>query len=131
MLEVSDNQVYEAACKVRPYLDSVVPERAAEVNATLSGLLAGRNEAAMDDVRSVFASDPRLAEWLWSLLDDPLGLPPELQLRRAAPDVLVLASDAVPAVPYRCPGTDGYVRYRRSTSEPVGNCPDCGQELKP
>ena len=131
MQDVNDHDLYEAGCKVRPYLATVVPELADGLDAQLSTLLSGAEIESMASVRAVFASDPRLAEWLLSLLDDPLGLPPDLQLRRAAPHVIVSSAEAVPAIQYRCPGTDGYYRYRRSASEPVGSCPDCGRELVP
>ena len=115
----------EAASAIRPYLVELVGANAAGVDHDLSSLLSEEPEPADVDDRllSVLRRDPATYEWILEFLEDPAGVPPDLQSVRSSGTPI---GGPVPASRYRCPRADHYVWYMRNNTEPVRTCPDHG-----
>jgi hypothetical protein len=133
------SELFEAARAVRSYLDELVPDRAAPLDAQVVALLAQANTdpaGAAAGLAEIFSADPDLQDWIAALLADPDLRPPdvaEADNPAATKSFPPLAGDQQPitATRYACPSGDRVVWYRRSAGQSPPACPTHGVELVP
>jgi len=122
-----DEAVFDVARAIRPYLPSLVGERATEIDGRLRRLLqqASRGEDVEEEILVVLASSPQTHNWAAGMLGDEEGLPPELQATRADDYAgLPGAGEPVDAVRYLCPVDRAYAWWQTFVGDPVPDCPD-------
>ena len=133
-----DDEVFEAARAVRPYLDELLPDRASFLDTQIGALLK-REQAdpagAAAALAELFSSEPDLHDWIAALLADPQLRPPDIAQAdepAATKSYQPLAGDQQPvtAVRYACPEGER-VWYRRSQGQPVPRCPEHDLEFVP
>jgi hypothetical protein len=126
-----DEELFEAARAVRPYLDDLVPDRAEFLDSQVGALLEREHAdraGAVAGLAELFSSEPDLRDWIAALLADPQLRPPDVAQAdepAATKSYQSLAGDQqpVPAARYACPRGER-VWYRRSQGQPVPRCPE-------
>jgi len=133
---MDDNGVASAARAIRPYLEQILGERAADTDKALAALLK-QTRRITEELHSMLDADPATADFLAVVLADaPLYRPPDLQNdggSRGGPFPEVwqgLPGDPgqIGADAYVCPHGD-YTWYRRSIGVAVPQCPTHGTPL--
>ena len=122
-----DEEVLDVARSIRPYLPSLVGERAAEIDGRLQPLLqqASSGQDVEEEILFVLRSTPETHNWAAGMLGDQDGLPPELQATRTASFAgLPGTGEPVDAVRYVCPVDRAYAWWQTFVGDPVPDCPD-------
>lgn len=117
----------EVARTIRPYLQSLLGDKAAAVDRELSTLLeASATGTAVDEqIAEILHRSPATADWAAQMLADAHLRPPELQ-RVVERSIVPLPGQGEPvgAERYICPVDRNYVWWRRSVGQPIPTCPD-------
>jgi len=122
-----DEEVLDVARSIRPYLPSLVGDRAAEIDAKLRPLLqqASGGQDVEEEILIILRSTPETHNWAAGMLGDEDGLPPELQATRTAKFAgLPGKGEPVDAVRYVCPVDRAYAWWQTFVGDPVPDCPD-------
>jgi hypothetical protein len=106
-----DDEVFEAARAVRPYLDELLPDRASFLDSQIGALLKREHAdpaGAAAGLAELFSSEPDLHDWIAALLADPQLRPPDIAQAdepAATKSYQPLAGDQQPvtAARYACP----------------------------
>jgi hypothetical protein len=133
-----DDELFEAARAVRPYLDELLPDRASFLDTQIGALLKREHAdpaGAAAGLAELFSSEPDLHDWIAALLADPQLRPPDIAQAddpAATKSYQPLAGDQQPvtATRYACPKGER-VWYRRSQGQPVPRCPEHDLEFAP
>jgi hypothetical protein len=133
-----DDELFEAARAVRPYLDEIVHDQAALLDTQIGALLEREHAdpaGAAAGLAELFSSKPDLHDWIAALLADPQLRPPDVAQAdepAATKSYQSLAGDQQPvtAARYACPRGER-VWYRRSQGQQVLRCPEHDLEFVP
>jgi hypothetical protein len=122
-----DEKVLDVARSIRPYLPSLVGERAGEIDGRLQRLLqeASSGHDVEEEILVVLRSAPETHDWAAGMLGDEEGLPPELQATRMADfSGLPGTGEPVDAVRYVCPVDRAFAWWQTFVGDLVPDCPD-------
>ncbi|MGV9385747.1 hypothetical protein ACWDRB_58775 [Nonomuraea sp. NPDC003707] len=128
-----DDDLFDVARTLRPYLVELVGPKAPEYDATIVRLLAAAADGKRvgDRLADLLAASPAVRDWAARVIEDEWHRPPEVQpLEERAVD-LPGTGMPVAASKYVCPEDGAYAWWRRSVGVPVRECPDHHVPLVP
>jgi hypothetical protein len=132
----TDRGLWEAACSVRPFLEYLLPDAAASIDAQISDLLERgmHGDDVAQPLHTLLDQHEETSAFVQLVLDNPDFRPPLSHLSAlrgtafgATPSYSPLGGIEQPlaAAKYRCPRND-YVWYRLGVGVPIPHCPTHG-----
>lgn len=125
-----DQEIFEAARAIRPYLPDLVGERAEATDHELAALLADVESQGTDErILVLLEAERATREWAAAFFTN--RCPPDIaEITERAFGELPGHGEPVAATKFECPQGD-YVWYRRAVGQAVPACPTHDVTLKP